>query len=183
MIKRLFQTDGELKPLGKTIMRVAAVLYAVAIATMCFLPQNVYPRYKDFMTPGIVQIGRLYLLPVPFNSIVNAYQVKSLSDWFWVVMQNMTNIFLLTPLIFCLLFLYPSWRNWRIVLRNTFFISLFIECTQLLLDILIDAGRVFEVDDLWTNSLGGLIAYLAFKLIHIVVQKRIGNAEKLATDK
>ncbi|WP_161940927.1 VanZ family protein, partial [Streptococcus suis] len=46
----------------------------------------------------------------------------------------------------------------------TFCISLFIESTQLLLDLLIDAQRVFEVDDLWTNTLGGVLAYLVYKL-------------------
>ncbi|MGG6495876.1 UNVERIFIED_CONTAM: VanZ family protein, partial [Bacteroidetes bacterium 56_B9] len=43
--------------------------------------------------------------------------------------------------------------------------SLFIECTQLLLDLLIDAQRVFEVDDLWTNTLGGVLAYGLYRLI------------------
>lgn len=172
MIKKLFQPNGELTPPGKILIKLFAGIYMLAIAYMCFLPQDTYPKYKDFMTPGIMQIGRLYLLPVPFNSIVNAHQVKGPDDWFWVVMQNMTNIFLLTPLIFCFLFLFPTWRNWRLVLRNSFLISLFIECTQLLLDMFIDAGRVFELDDLWTNSLGGLLAYAAFKFVQDWLQKK-----------
>ena len=46
----------------------------------------------------------------------------------------------------------------------SFYLSLFIECTQLLLDLLINAERVFEVDDLWTNTLGGVLAYGTYLL-------------------
>ncbi|CYU21932.1 glycopeptide antibiotics resistance protein [Streptococcus suis] len=51
------------------------------------------------------------------------------------------------------------------MIRYSFCISLFIECTQLLLDLLIDAQRVFEIDDLWTNTMGGILAYFTYSLI------------------
>ena len=35
-----------------------------------------------------------------------------------------------------------------------FGVSLTIETTQLIVDLLYNANRVFEIDDLWTNSLG-----------------------------
>ena len=66
---------------------------------------------------------------------------------------------------FLLLFLRGEWRSLKAVLSYTFCFSLFIECTQLLLDLLIDAQRVFEVDDLWTNTLGGVLAYGLYRLI------------------
>ncbi|MEW6855275.1 VanZ family protein [Streptococcus iniae] len=37
--------------------------------------------------------------------------------------------------------------------------------TQLVLDLAIDANRVFEIDDLWTNSLGAVFAYFMYRLI------------------
>ncbi len=45
----------------------------------------------------------------------------------------------------------------------SFGMSLSIEVTQILLDLLINANRVFEIDDLWTNTwvviwLGGLFS-------------------------
>ncbi|WP_161497567.1 VanZ family protein, partial [Streptococcus suis] len=82
-----------------------------------------------------------------------------------IFLQNITNIFLLFPLIFLLLFLREEWRSLRAVIRYSFCISLFIECTQLLLDLLIDAQRVFEIDDLWTNTMGGILAYFTYSLI------------------
>ncbi|WP_409119631.1 VanZ family protein [Streptomyces acidiscabies] len=48
-----------------------------------------------------------------------------------------------------------------------------MEFTQLILDLLIDAGRVVEVDDLWTNSLGGLLAYWTYLMAMKFVQKKI----------
>ncbi|AXJ13629.1 hypothetical protein Sp14A_17220 [Streptococcus pluranimalium] len=41
--------------------------------------------------------------------------------------------------------------------------SAFIEVTQLLLDLLFEFNRVFEIDDLWTNALGVFLSYLTVK--------------------
>ncbi|HEM3625449.1 TPA: VanZ family protein [Streptococcus suis] len=164
-MRKLFQANGNLTKLGRWICTTLARVYALAIVLLCFLPQTWYPKYKDFTTPGIVQIGRLYLLPTPFNSIVNGDKVDSLGDFGWIILQNATNIFLLFPLVFLLLFLREEWRSLKAVIVYTFCMSLFIECTQLLLDLLIDAQRVFEVDDLWTNTLGGILAYGLYILL------------------
>ncbi|WP_155966128.1 VanZ family protein [Streptococcus ruminantium] len=164
-MRRFFKADGSLTKLGNWTCTSLAGAYALAIALLCFLPQNLYPQYKDFSTPGIIQVGRLYFLPTPFNSIINGDKVDSLANFGWIILQNMTNIFLLFPLVFLLLFLWEKWRSLRAVTIYTFCISLFIECMQLLLDLLIDAQRVFEVDDLWTNTLGGVLAYLTYKWI------------------
>ncbi|GIC29463.1 hypothetical protein SUT328_05450 [Streptococcus parasuis] len=164
-MRKLFQANGNLTKLGRRICTTLARVYALAIVLLCFLPQTWYPQYKDFSTPGIIQIGRLYLLPTPFNSIVNGNKVDSLGDFGWIILQNATNIFLLFPLVFLLLFLREEWRSLKAVIVYTFCMSLFIECTQLLLDLLIDAQRVFEVDDLWTNTLGGILAYGLYILL------------------
>ena len=48
--------------------------------------------------------------------------------------------------------------------------SLAIEVGQVILDLLIDANRVFELDDLWTNTLGGLLALAAYRLLVKLIQ-------------
>lgn len=61
------------------------------------------------------------------------------------------------------------WKNWHSPSKSLwlgFRISLIIELTQLLLDVLIDANRVFELDDLWTNSLGALLAFYSYRWLH-----------------
>lgn len=161
-MKKLFQRDRELTPLGRKIALFLARIYGLAICCLCFLPQNIYPQYKTFSTPGIVQIGRLYILPIPFNSFVNADKLDSLADWWLVLLQNLTNIFLLYPLVLAFVFLFRKWQSLQAVVTYSFLISLFIECTQLLLDLLFNVGRVFEIDDLWTNTLGGVLAYLTY---------------------
>lgn len=163
-MNHLFEKDGKPTKLGKRCICSAALAYSVLIVLLCFLPQSIYPQYKSFSTPGIVQIGRLHILPVPFNSLINAHQVDSLGDYLWILLQNMTNVGLLYPLVFCFLFLFEKWQSLRTATLYSFYLSLFIEMTQLLLDLLIDAGRVFEVDDLWTNTLGGVLAYLTYRM-------------------
>ena len=171
-MRRLFLSDGNLTGLGRKIYKILAGAYALAIVFMCFLPQSWYPQYKDFSTPGIIQVGRLYFLPVPFNSIVNGDKVDSLADLGWIFLQNATNIFLLFPLVLALVFLFEKWRSLRAAALYSFCISLFIECTQLLLDLLIDAGRVFEIDDLWTNTLGGVLAYLFYRFWYCIYNQK-----------
>lgn len=163
-MRTFFCPNGQLTNVGRQICKVLAGIYALAVTLLCFLPQHVYPQYKDFSTPGIIQIGRLYLLPIPFNSLVNGDKVDSLSDFVWIILQNVTNVFLLFPLVLCFIFLFKKWQQLRVVIRNTFLLSLCIECTQLILDFLIDAGRVFEIDDLWTNTLGGVLAFGVYGL-------------------
>ena len=172
MIKAFLQENGELTPLGRRWAKIMAGAYALAIVCMCFLPQSWYPQYKDFETPGIVQIGRLYLLPTPFNSIINGDKVDSLYELWLIILQNLTNIFLLYPLVLAFLFLSEKWRSLRAVMRYSFGLSLFIEWTQLLLDLLINAERVFEVDDLWTNTLGGILAYGTYLLMMKYVKEK-----------
>lgn len=158
-----FHADGRLNARGRRLAWFLVGFAGLAICLLCFLPQQVYPHYKSFSTPGIVQLGRLYFLPIPFNSLVNAHRVDSLTDFGLILLQNLTNIALLYPLVLPLVFLLEKWQSLRAAMRYSFALSLFIELTQLLLDLLLDAGRVFEIDDLWSNTLGGVLAYLTYK--------------------
>ncbi len=158
----LLKTDGELTVRGRTFLTWGSMFYIFLLCLMCFLPQ--VPE-KGMETPGIQQFGRVVVLLIPFNSFVNLGQITSLLQLIKVFVQNGMNVFLLSPLIFQLLWLFPKLRSTKRVLFASFAISLFIECTQILLDILIDANRVFEIDDLWTNTLGGYLAFLFYKFL------------------
>lgn len=145
------------------IIRFLALLYLVAVMMMCFTPQP--SLFGQVETPNIIAIGRLRLLLVPFNSILALNQVTSSYQLLWVFCQNVLNIFLLFPLVFFLHFLTGKWHGYKKSALIGFLLSLTIEVTQLLLDVLIDANRVFEIDDLWTNSLGAVFAYFVYCLI------------------
>ncbi|MGT2548430.1 VanZ family protein [Streptococcus milleri] len=161
-LNNLLKTDGELIVKGRTFLTWGSIFYILLLCLMCFLPQ--VPE-KGMETPGIQQFGRIVVLLIPFNSFINLGQITSFFQLIKVFVQNIMNIFLLSPLIFQLLWLFPKMRSANRVLFASFSMSLFIECTQILLDILIDANRVFEIDDLWTNTLGGYLAFLFYKFL------------------
>ena len=148
----------------KTLLSLGIVLYSLCIVCFCFTPQPQLPTGVE--TPGIQTFGRLVFLLTPFNSLWNLVEVTSPIQLFWIILQNALNILLLFPLIFQLLYLIPALRKTKRVILFSFLLSLSIECTQLVLDFFFDFNRVFEIDDLWTNTLGGYLAWVLYKLLH-----------------
>ena len=148
----------------KTLLSFGVLLYSLSIVCFCFTPQPQLPTGVE--TPGIQHLGRLVFLLTPFNSFWKLGEVTSLLQLFWIFLQNALNILLLFPLIFQLLYLNPRLRKTKKVILLSFLLSLSIECTQLALDFFFDFNRVFEIDDLWTNTLGGYLAWVLYKLLH-----------------
>ena len=146
------------------ILRLGVAVYSLCIVCFCFTPQPQLPTGVE--TPGIQTFGRLVFLLTPFNSLWKLGEVTSLLQLFWIFLQNALNILLLFPLIFQLLYLNPRLRKTKRVILFSFLLSLSIECTQLALDFFFDFNRVFEIDDLWTNTLGGYLAWVLYKLLH-----------------
>ena len=148
----------------KKLLSLGIVLYSLCIVCFCFTPQPQLPT--GVVTPGIQTFGRLVFLLTPFNSLWNLGEVTSPIQLFWIFLQNALNILLLFPLIFQLLYLIPALRKTKRVILFSFLLSFGIECTQLVLDFFFDFNRVFEIDDLWTNTLGGYLAWVLYKLLH-----------------
>ena len=145
-------------------LRLGVIIYSLCVVCFCFTPQTQLPTGVE--TPGIQTFGRLVFLLTPLNSLWNLGEVTSFDQIIWIFLQNILNVFLLFPLIFQLLYLLSSLRKTKRVLLLSFILSLGIECTQLVLDFFFDFNRVFEIDDLWTNTLGGYLAWLLYKLLH-----------------
>lgn len=141
------------------------VCYSICIVCFCFSPQPQLPTGVE--TPGIQHLGRLVFLLTPFNSLWKFGEVTSLFQLFWIFLQNALNILLLFPLIFQLFYLSPSLRETKKVIFLSFLLSLGIECTQLVLDFFFDFNRVFEIDDLWTNTLGGYLAWVLYRKLNV----------------
>lgn len=160
---------AELTSLGRKVTWTLVGLYALAICYMCFGPQHTVDGIE---TPNIIYWGRLRLLLVPFNTLLSFGQLEGGLEIFWVIGQNLLNILLLFPLLLGMLALYPDLRSWKKIIWTAFRLSLFIECTQLILDFLFDADRVFEVDDLWTNSLGGALAFITYRFLQEKFKKK-----------
>ncbi len=146
-------------------------LYVLILVLLCWTPQPF--QIDGVKTPNVFRVGQMVFLLVPFNSFVAFGELGSFKEIIWVVGQNLTNIFLIYPLVLGLLSSFPKIRNISTVLLISFAISLTIESGQLALDLLIDANRVFEIDDLWTNTLGGYLAYVTY----ILLTKRIKSLD------
>ena len=108
---------------------------------------------------------------------MNLGQITSALQLIKVILQNIANIFLLSPLVFQLLWLWPWLRSRKRVLCFGFAMSLWIECSQVLLDLLFNANRVFELDDLWTNTLGAYLAYLGFPVSPSTIASKNGKCK------
>ncbi|WP_180681325.1 VanZ family protein [Streptococcus pneumoniae] len=115
-------------------------------------------RYSASWTPGFSFDS--------FQFSLETGEVSDIGQLCWIFLQNVLNVFLFFPLIFQLLYLFPNLRKTKKVLLFSFLVSLGIECTQLILDFFFDFNRVFEIDDLWTNTLGGYLAWLLYKRLH-----------------
>ena len=146
------------------ILRLGVAVYSLCIVCFCFTPQPQLPTGVE--TPGIQTFGRLVFLLTPFNSFWKLGEVTSPIQLFWIFLQNALNVLLLFPLIFQLLCLDPRLRKTKKVILFSFLLSIGIECTQLVLDFFFDFNRVFEIDDLWTNTLGGYLAWVLYKLLN-----------------
>ena len=149
----------------RKLLGLGLVCYSICIVCFCFSPQPQLPTGVE--TPGIQHLGRLVFLLTPFNSLWKLGEVTSLLQLFWIFLQNALNILLLFPLIFQLLYLSPSLRETKKVIFLSFLLSLGIECTQLVLDFFFDFNRVFEIDDFWTNTLGGYLAWVLYRKLNV----------------
>ena len=142
-LKNYLTSDGKLTTKGQRLLIVGSWLYFLMLCVLCFIPQVPEPGME---TPGIQYFGRIVVLLIPFNSFVNIGEITSWLQLVKVFIQNLANIFLLSPLIFQLLYLFPKLQSTKRVVWLSFGMSLSIEVTQILLDLLINANRVFEID-------------------------------------
>ena len=160
MMSKFLNKTAELTSLGHKIVKLCVVLYAMAICLMCFSPQITIDSIEIH---NVIYYGRLRFLLVPFNTFIIFGQLDGAWEIFWVIAQNVMNVLLLFPLIFGMITLCPKFRTWQRTTLLAFGISLSIETTQLVVDLLYNANRVFEIDDLWTNTLGGLLAFFTYQ--------------------
>lgn len=156
---------------GRDWVKRLTLAYLVFVAVICFMPQ---PDTGLPSTPGIQQFGRLVILLRPFNTLWSLGELTSLAQLVWVIAQNLLNVLLLYPLFLGWISLTPDQWTPKLVLKRAFLTSLTIEGTQVLLSLLFNANRVFEIDDLWTNTLGGYLAYLTYQYV-FRKQPRVGR--------
>ncbi len=103
----------------------------------------------------------------PIKSIIIIFNKGGLDGFVYNILGN---LMLLAPMG---LFIYYYYRDrinsWKIMMLVSFCISLFIECTQIILSLVFpNVCRYFEVNDLLLNTLGGVIGYIISKCFEII---------------
>lgn len=81
------------------------------------------------------------------------------------VINDALNIILFVPMGMIISF-YSEGVEWKEVMKRSFFISLFIELSQLFLGLLIGSSNsIFDINDLIMNTIGGIVGFIIFKYI------------------
>ncbi|MGX7420124.1 VanZ family protein [Carnobacterium gallinarum] len=80
------------------------------------------------------------------------------------------NILLFVPYGFFVPLLFSSFNNLKRIFFSSFIFSIFIETTQLILNYFYLGNRVFDVMDLVTNVLGGVIGFYLFKICNKLLE-------------
>ncbi|MEC3614190.1 VanZ family protein [Bacillus stercoris] len=112
---------------------------------------------------------------IPFYFFVDVYH-EGLQ--FYVIRSIGGNLILLLPVGFLFPLLFEKLNNLKRILLIGFFISLFIELTQLSYSVYIKSVyRSFDVDDLMLNTLGTLLGYW-FVYMLSMYYKRLANRYK-----
>ena len=107
-----------------------------------------------------------------WQSTIAIYKKKGLG----VVIENIGgNLLLLAPMIFFLCYYLKKLNfNMKKILLISLGISLFIECSQVTLSMIIpNYARTFDTMDLLCNSISGLIGYMLYKFYNSIIVNSI----------
>jgi len=97
------------------------------------------------------------LLPQQFHNM--------LSGQSGAARQFLGNIILFIPAGFFPPMLFPKFRKWYGIIIPGLMWSLFIEVSQLILNLANMGNRSFDLDDITLNVLGAMIGYIVYKII------------------
>lgn len=147
--------------LKNKFMKMIFSIYMVLVISIVYFPFPIaWGEYIKYRNP-IIHI-------IPWESTVGMYK----RDGLGVVIENIGgNLLLLAPMIFFLCYYLKNLHfNMKKVLLISLFISLFIECSQVTLSMIIpNYARTFDIMDLLCNSISGLIGYRLYLLYRNVV--------------
>ena len=115
---------------------------------------------------------------IPWESTIGMYKRDGLD----VVIENIGgNLLLLAPMIFFLCYYLKKLNfNMKKILLISLSISLFIECSQITLSMIIpNFARTFDTMDLLCNSISGLIGYRLYLLYSNVIVDNVEMVDSM----
>lgn len=161
----------------KYIEKIITFAYFVAILIITQFPVSLSFSYVglsqinfnlipfNFLVKSIIMLQTAVINGLPISS----YIIPVVSD---NSLNFILNILLFLPLSF--LFEINSEKNTlKKVICSSFFISLILEIFQVIgMIFLLNSGRVFDIDDILANIMGGIIGFLLCKLSLKMIKRK-----------
>lgn len=155
--------------IGNEILTNLFVVYLFVLIGITILPVYIGG------IPSLQELGFIERCNVHFIPFVDYF--KGNGTYLSGIMKNVIgNLVLLVPFILYLCAKYEKIRNLRSSTITALLISLSIELTQLVMNIVgLSDRRAVDVEDLILNTIGGIIAWYIFKLIYKDKGKKYSN--------
>lgn len=148
-------------PYLKSIIVYSFVLYLLEAYFMVILPLPKIALVRNYTSDWAQLIPFNFISEINKNTSLNLFNIGSIIKFLTnpLVYQLLFNIFLTVPLGIYLRYYFK--RSWKEVLVFSFLLSLFFEVTQItgLYGLYPRPYRIFDVDDLISNTFGGLLGY------------------------
>ena len=138
------------------VMHLIFSLYITILAAVVYFPITLALGKND-----IRKLAKIHL--IPWESTISIYRIGGISE---VITNVGGNLILLSPFIFfiCYHFRDVTFKINQII-AMAFAISLFIECSQVVLSYLVaNLSRSFDSMDLLCNTISGLLGYYLYKV-------------------
>ncbi|MGO0155003.1 VanZ family protein [Leuconostoc mesenteroides] len=145
--------------LGRVIFSVYATL--VATFTLSFYKWSSFATYLSVIK-GYGGFGQYTFAHLSF---FNADNVAF--SWY----QLTGNFMLLLPLGFLAPFLFPKWRGLLHIVPRIFLTTLTIEIIQGTSTFFYLSNRIFDMNDLAVNTIGGIVGYIIYRMTIFVMKK------------
>lgn len=130
------------------------------ITILIFISYIVIVFGATFLSRGNAYEGAVNLSL--FSSYKEAYIIGKISAWRNIIL----NIMLFIPMGFLLPLLTPKLKKWYKTIGIGFAITLLIEIVQTITQM-----GIFEIDDIFNNTLGTIIGYSIINIIYIIINK------------
>lgn len=150
----------------KTIVLISFVFYIVSAFCLVILPLPSYNYIpKEAIKPQLVPFTALMDIGKEFNIMIDKnFSIVQAIFKNKAILQIIFNLMLMAPLGFFITYYFK--RELKTIIIITFIVSLFFEVTQLTgnFGMYNFAYRLFDVDDLIINTLGGIVGYCTVPL-------------------
>ena len=157
--------------LKKRFMKMIFSIYMFLVISIVYFPLPIaWGEYIKYKNPTIHIIL--------WQSTIAIYKKKGLG----VVIENIGgNLLLLAPMIFFLCYYLKKLNfNMKKILLISLSISLFIECSQVTLSMIIpNYARTFDTMDLLCNSISGIIGYILYISYSKVIVDNIESEDSM----